>query len=70
MNVDGDIVKAGGIVAGIAGSWATLRSMTVGLRSRVARLEGELEAHVKEQEQHYLDVIDRLARIETKLDKR
>jgi hypothetical protein len=52
----------------IGGAWGGAKVALNGTRERVKRIHRELDQHMQHDEEMQRDTIDRLARIETKLD--
>jgi hypothetical protein len=65
----GELLTAGSILLSGGAAFGGAVAALNGTRKRVAGIETTLADHVKADETHQRDVIDRLARIETKLDQ-
>lgn len=63
-----ELIKIATPLLAIGGAWGGAKVALNGTRERVKGIDTKLEAHMKEDEQLQREMIDRSARIETKLD--
>ena len=63
-----EMLKIATPLLAIGGAWGGAKVALNGTRERVKGIDNKLEAHIKEDEAVQRDMIDRAARIETKLD--
>ncbi len=69
MNIDPEMtVFLLGSVATISVSWGTSRANNASTKARAEEVKRDLKNHEEKDEAHQLLVVDRLARIETKLN--
>lgn len=67
--VEPEVLLMGATAVGSLGAaWGGAKVALNGTRSRVQRIESVLDEHIDEDEQLNRDSIDRLARLETKID--
>lgn len=66
--IDPAALGVGTVVASIASAWGTVKATVSGVSGRVVRIEREVTAHKEKDETQHVEIIDRMARIETKLD--
>lgn len=70
MSVDlGALLTIGGALTSGGAAFGGAIAALNGTRKRVATIEALLAEHAKADAEHQRDVIDRLARIETKLER-
>ena len=71
MTLDLSILLAlGGILVTGGAAWGGARTALNGTRRRVEELHGQFIEHTKADMEHQREALDRLARIETKLEAR
>ena len=57
-----------GAIGGVGTAWGTTRSTIASTKWRITELKAAFENHVEDDLEHQKEAIDRLARLETKID--
>ena len=63
------VIAAGGILASGGVAWGAVRTALNGTKKRVVEINETLNKHVEDDHRVQLEAVQRLARIETKLDE-
>lgn len=63
-----ELIRLGAPVLAIGGAWQGAKVALNGTRQRVKKLETDLESHKIVSSNNHIEAVDRLARIETKID--
>jgi len=61
-------ISVGTAIAAAGGSWGAAKATLNGTRERTERIENKLDKHIDDSQQNKLEVAQRLAKIETKLE--
>jgi hypothetical protein len=64
-----ELVRIGAPLLAIGGAWGGAKVALNGTRQRVKVVEENQATHESKDEERHIETIDRLARIETKLDR-
>lgn len=63
-----ELIKMGSPLLAIGGAWGGAKVALNGTRERVKLVENDLNEHKTTSSKQHIDSVDRLARIETKVD--
>ena len=65
-----ELLKLAAPLLAVGGAWGGAKVALNGTRDRVRKMETDFQAHELKDQVRQIEIIDRLARIETKLESR
>lgn len=62
------VISIGTALSAVAGSWGATKATLNGMKERTERIEQKIDRHVEDSQKHKIEVAERLATIETKIE--